>query len=236
MVVKRCPNCDQTLPVACKSCPCGHVFISRKLHQAQVKKEQGEVLNGCERDKRLRPERPKKENPDFDYEFSLVPENLVWIKDEQMPVVSLTPQNAVSFEKSDEGQGQVSQSSNNVDGVAVLPKKRGRPKGSKNKVKYGSDATAPPQPVQLDEDGMPIKRKRGRPKGSKNKPKPQSLLSPNKSVQKKEDRDDQTSSSSDNKEPVDVMPHISREKEEMYSIILMDINQKMMSQSCMKFV
>lgn len=90
------------------------------------------------------------------------------------------------------------------------------------------------QPVQLDEHGIPIKRKRGRPKGSKNKPKPQSLLSPNKSVQK--DEDDQTSSGSDNREPVDVMPHVSREKAEMYSLILMDINQKMMSQSCMKFV
>ena len=90
------------------------------------------------------------------------------------------------------------------------------------------------QPVQLDEDGVPIKRKRGRPKGSKNKPKPQSLLSPNKSV--KNDDDEQTSSGSDNREPVDVMPHISREKAEMYSLILMDINQKMMSQSCMKFV
>lgn len=90
------------------------------------------------------------------------------------------------------------------------------------------------QPVQLDEDGVPIKRKRGRPKGSKNKPKPQSLLSPSKSVQK--DEDDQTSSGSDNREPVDIMPHISREKAEMYSLILMDINQKMMSQSCMKFV
>ena len=92
------------------------------------------------------------------------------------------------------------------------------------------------QPVQLDEDGMPIKRKRGRPKGSKNKPKPQSLLSPNKSVKKDDDGDDQTSSGSDNREPVDVMPHISHEKAEMYSLILMDINQKMMSQSCMKFV
>ena len=46
----------------------------------------GEGLNGSERDKRLRPERPKKENPDFDYEFSLVPEDLVErIKTEQMP-------------------------------------------------------------------------------------------------------------------------------------------------------
>lgn len=93
-----------------------------------------------------------------------------------------------------------------------------------------------PQPVPLVEDGVPVKRKRGRPKGSKNKPKPQSLLSPNKSVQNDEEGDDQTSSGSDNREPVDVMPYISREKAEMYSLILMDINQKMISQSCMKFV
>lgn len=70
------------------------------------------------------------------------------------------------------------------------------------------------QPVQLDEDGIPIKRKRGRPKGSKNKPKPQSLLSPNKSMQKNDNGDDQMSSGSDNREPVDVMPHISHEKAE----------------------
>jgi len=59
---------------------------------------------GSERDKRLRPERPKKENPDFDYEFSLVPENHVWVKKEQIPV---SQQNG---EKQKEGQpGQAPQ-------------------------------------------------------------------------------------------------------------------------------
>lgn len=67
-----------------------------------------EGVNGSERDKRLRPERPKKENPDFDYEFSLVPENLVWVQKEQMPF-PLAQQNAVSFEKTQDGQGQVPQ-------------------------------------------------------------------------------------------------------------------------------
>ena len=66
-------------------------------------------MNGSERDKRLRPERPKKENPDFDYEFSLVPENLVWVKEEHMPAVSLSQQNGVDPEKLSEGQGQASQ-------------------------------------------------------------------------------------------------------------------------------
>ena len=55
----------------------------------------GDSLNGSERDKRLRPERPKKENPDFDYEF---PENLVWVNKEQMPF-PLSNQEAVRIEK-----------------------------------------------------------------------------------------------------------------------------------------
>lgn len=64
----------------------------------------GEGLNGSERDKRLRPERPKKENPDFDYEFSLVPEDLVErIKMEQMPC-PLPQQNVVNLENVEEKQ------------------------------------------------------------------------------------------------------------------------------------
>ncbi|XP_064130194.1 histone-lysine N-methyltransferase SETMAR-like [Loxodonta africana] len=30
MATKSCPECDQQVPVACKSCPCGYVFITRK--------------------------------------------------------------------------------------------------------------------------------------------------------------------------------------------------------------
>ncbi|XP_066099547.1 uncharacterized protein [Saccopteryx bilineata] len=30
MATKSCPDCDQQVPVACKSCPCGYVFINRK--------------------------------------------------------------------------------------------------------------------------------------------------------------------------------------------------------------
>lgn len=59
----------------------------------------GDSLNGSERDKRLRPERPKKENPDFDYEF---PENLVWVNKEQIPF-PLSNQEPVRIEKLQEG-------------------------------------------------------------------------------------------------------------------------------------
>ncbi|VFV45721.1 histone-lysine n-methyltransferase setmar [Lynx pardinus] len=31
MATKSCPGCDQQVPVACKSCPCGYIFINRKL-------------------------------------------------------------------------------------------------------------------------------------------------------------------------------------------------------------
>lgn len=31
--IKSCPECDQQVPVACKSCPCGYVFINRKFLQ-----------------------------------------------------------------------------------------------------------------------------------------------------------------------------------------------------------
>ncbi|KAJ8400426.1 hypothetical protein AAFF_G00395500 [Aldrovandia affinis] len=36
MATKSCPQCDQQIPVACKSCPCGYVFISRKLLNAKL--------------------------------------------------------------------------------------------------------------------------------------------------------------------------------------------------------
>ena len=66
----------------------------------------GENVNVLERDKRLRPERPKKENPDFDYEF---PENLVWVNKDQIPL-PLTQKDTVRIEKLQEKQiSQISQ-------------------------------------------------------------------------------------------------------------------------------
>jgi hypothetical protein len=35
MATKSCPECDQQIPVACKSYPCGYIFISRKLLNAK---------------------------------------------------------------------------------------------------------------------------------------------------------------------------------------------------------
>nr|XP_045009787.1 UPF0547 protein C16orf87 homolog [Jaculus jaculus] len=35
MATKSGPECDQQVPVACKSCPCGYIFISRKFLNAK---------------------------------------------------------------------------------------------------------------------------------------------------------------------------------------------------------
>ena len=51
-----------------------------------------------------------------------------------------------------------------------LPRKRGRPKESKNKEK-AQEFPQEEEEMQVEEQGPPPKRPRGRPKGSKNKPK-----------------------------------------------------------------
>ncbi|TRY56721.1 hypothetical protein DNTS_012985 [Danionella cerebrum] len=59
MATKSCPECDQQIPVACKSCPCGYVFISRKLLNAKLNERSG-VMDKLD-DKRRRTERIRKE-------------------------------------------------------------------------------------------------------------------------------------------------------------------------------
>ncbi|XP_051562527.1 UPF0547 protein C16orf87 homolog [Myxocyprinus asiaticus] len=57
MATKSCPECDQQIPVACKSCPCGYVFISRKLLNAKLNERSNPVMDP----KRRRTERIRKE-------------------------------------------------------------------------------------------------------------------------------------------------------------------------------
>ncbi|XP_028812527.1 UPF0547 protein C16orf87 homolog [Denticeps clupeoides] len=60
MATKSCPECDQQIPVACKSCPCGYVFISRKLLNAKLNERPPPVLDKLDV-KRRRPERIRRE-------------------------------------------------------------------------------------------------------------------------------------------------------------------------------
>ena len=43
MTKKKCPKCQQILPVACKSCSCGHIFIAKKYSTS--KKSDGNSKN-----------------------------------------------------------------------------------------------------------------------------------------------------------------------------------------------
>lgn len=60
MATKSCPECDQQIPVACKSCPCGYVFISRKLLTARLNERTPGLADNME-SKRRRTERIRKD-------------------------------------------------------------------------------------------------------------------------------------------------------------------------------
>ncbi|KAM8946447.1 UPF0547 protein C16orf87 homolog isoform 1-T1 [Pelodytes ibericus] len=61
MATKSCPQCDQQVPVACKSCPCGYIFISRKLLHAKQSERLPPTSGNRSDPKRRRTERIKRE-------------------------------------------------------------------------------------------------------------------------------------------------------------------------------
>uniref|UniRef100_A0A8C5R147 Chromosome 16 open reading frame 87 n=1 Tax=Leptobrachium leishanense TaxID=445787 RepID=A0A8C5R147_9ANUR len=61
MATKSCPQCDQQVPVACKSCPCGYIFISRKLLHARQSERVPQTSENRSDPKRRRTERIKRE-------------------------------------------------------------------------------------------------------------------------------------------------------------------------------
>ncbi|CAH2324315.1 UPF0547 C16orf87 homolog [Pelobates cultripes] len=61
MATKSCPQCDQQVPVACKSCPCGYIFISRKLLHARQSERLPQTSENRSDPKRRRTERIKRE-------------------------------------------------------------------------------------------------------------------------------------------------------------------------------
>ncbi|XP_036295385.1 UPF0547 protein C16orf87 homolog isoform X1 [Pipistrellus kuhlii] len=61
MATKSCPECDQQVPVACKSCPCGYIFISRKLLNAKHPEKSPPSTENKHEAKRRRTERARRE-------------------------------------------------------------------------------------------------------------------------------------------------------------------------------
>ncbi|XP_069072720.1 UPF0547 protein C16orf87 homolog [Pleurodeles waltl] len=64
MATKSCPDCEQQVPVACKSCPCGYIFISRKLLNAKHKDKSAHVAEH-KSDVRRRTERGRRERINY---------------------------------------------------------------------------------------------------------------------------------------------------------------------------
>lgn len=64
MATKSCPECDQQIPVACKSCTCGYVFISRKLLNAKLSERSSPAIADKLDLKRRRTERIRRERID----------------------------------------------------------------------------------------------------------------------------------------------------------------------------
>ncbi|CAG2204263.1 uncharacterized protein LOC143085564 [Mytilus galloprovincialis] len=111
-IVKTCPNCEKQIPVACKTCGCGHKFItkSRANSTPSVKTEDEDSSSV----KIRRTERTRRERPD--YFNPLLLENAVKRPRKKSQPSTTTP---VKIEEppSDEPP----------------KKKRGRPKGAPNK-------------------------------------------------------------------------------------------------------
>ncbi|GFQ85819.1 UPF0547 protein C16orf87-like protein [Trichonephila clavata] len=170
MVTKQCPNCQQHVPVACKACPCGHVFfVARRAVSIQKtgRTDEGEV-------KRRRTERTKRERPDY-FNSLQIDNELKKMKNQQK-----------SRKKSD------SAGANEKDG-----------EGSNSE--EGSEATN-----QAQSSLSTKHKKRGRPK--------------------KNFSQDKSDSKADKEEEVDMFANLSKEKEEQFSIILSEINRKMLQQ------
>lgn len=224
MAVKRCPSCQQTLPVACKSCPCGHVFITKKCHipKQDSEDEKNEHLPM----KRLRPERPKREIPDYEYHDVYARASLNGCNtDSQVKIISKRMK--LFCENDDDDDDNFSlvshdsfERSNSIEQGRRPKKKRGRPKGSKNKPKSALLAGITGENGYNDDQESQALRKPGRPKGSKNRVNP--------------DLDGETDLPIKVQGKRIMLRPIPPEKVVMYSLILSDINERLMSQNKIK--
>lgn len=123
MVTKPCPKCQQHVPVACKACPCGHVFfVARRpisVHKTG-RTEEGEV-------KRRRTERTKRERPDY-FNSLQFDNDLKKVKNVQKS--RKKPDSSNTNDKEGEGSNSEGSEAANASRASLNAKsrKRGRPK------------------------------------------------------------------------------------------------------------
>lgn len=134
MVTKPCPKCQQHVPVACKACPCGHVFfVARRpisVHKTG-RTEEGEV-------KRRRTERTKREKPDY---FNSLQFDNELKKVKNIQKSRKKPENSCVTEKEGEGSNSEGSEAANASRTSLNAKsrKRGRPKKNFSNEKSDKD-------------------------------------------------------------------------------------------------
>ncbi|XP_046347170.1 UPF0547 protein C16orf87 homolog isoform X1 [Haliotis rufescens] len=170
-VVKKCPVCQQQVPVACKGCTCGHQFPTRGRASSQSQKSpdgktpptygEGNNGDGEQEPMRRRTVRTKRVRPDFFNPLELEYSN----KKVKKPEVS-------------------------------------KPEVSKQEVSIPEPAPESP------------KKKRGRPKGSLNRSKSEEKPKEQRTTQEE-----------------DLFSSLPPEKALQYSVILAELNRKMLTQN-----
>eukprot|EP00794_Sanderia_malayensis_P019229 gene19229-21156_t len=140
MVVKACPLCQQVLAVACKSCPsCGHIFQAKKSSSSKQSEKKPVTLT----DSRLRSERNRKAaTQQVANAKSSTKEDNTGLSGEISS--NRAPKSAKSVTIDGEGNIKIKTNDNEAcnkeaagsqSGETLPIKKRGRPKGSKDKQK-----------------------------------------------------------------------------------------------------
>lgn len=123
MVTKPCPKCQQHVPVACKACPCGHVFfVARRpvsIHKVG-RTEEGEV-------KRRRTERTKRERPDY-FNSLQFDNELKKVKNMQKSRKKTENSNANEKEEASNSEGSEAANASRTSSLNAKSRKRGRPK------------------------------------------------------------------------------------------------------------
>ncbi|XP_048774681.1 UPF0547 protein C16orf87 homolog [Ostrea edulis] len=141
-VVKKCPKCEQQIPVACKFCSCGHQFWSKKFPSLISGSHDNDSSTGRVR----RTERTRRDSQRPDYFNSVV-----------IDTQSKRGRRKSQSLPAHHGQGDTTSSPASIEGSPVK-RRRGRPRGTSNKpllpdrsISKSSTPPPPPSPpVEVD--------------------------------------------------------------------------------------
>ncbi|KAI8501888.1 PREDICTED: UPF0547 protein C16orf87 homolog isoform X4 [Branchiostoma belcheri] len=141
MVMKQCPACAQQIPVACKSCPCGHLFMSKRPLNP---KPLSAASDGCPEDSRQGEEHLAdpdwKEGQDKPVRVKRRRSNRSCITDTESFIKKVTLEADRDDTNSNISEASAASTSAEQGEGAPRKKRPGRPKGTVSKNKDGNSA------------------------------------------------------------------------------------------------